>query len=116
MSDLPIPVDDDKSLAQPDDDGRGRPLQELIDSWVAVRRFDRTSVLRELWKSEQRLTTIASDMSVTGDAAKKKRRWARDTLTATRAARYLLRGLANALDPRPIEEAVDGAPPPSVLP
>ncbi len=102
MGDVPISVDDDKGAdAQPDDDGRGRPLQDLIDAWVAIPRRQRTDVLRGLWKSEQRLTTMAGDMTTTGDAGKKRRRWCRETLTGTRAARYLLRGLANALDPKP---------------
>jgi hypothetical protein len=116
MSDVAISVDDGKrDISQPEDDGRGRPLQELIDRWVAVPRDTRRGVLRGLWTSEQRLTVVAEDMSVTGDKGKKRRKWARDLLLATREARYMLRGFANALDPKP--EAVDmAAPPPSVKP
>lgn len=97
MLDLQTFADADKSLDQPEDDGRALSVQQTIDAWIGAPRRTRTNVLRGLWKSEQRLMAIAQapDTSPAGTA------WARDTLHATRQARYLLRALANALDPRP---------------
>lgn len=97
MLDVHFSADADKSLDQPDDDGAALTVQEALDAWIAMPRRARTNVLRGLWKSEQRLMTIARTPGTAAEGVA----WARDTLHATRRARYLLRTLANALDPRP---------------